>query len=435
MSYIRTAERVSNSTRNLGCQWIRNPSRWSEFYNLVLEWRTQFYNDNSEAIYSLAGCHPYVADVEDENSNIHPAVQCNFLNIVQKVLPNLRFVKKMLPDASKEQPDFIAIRTATADATQTAERAPEIKLFNIELKGNWTLQQDVDLSLDDESLHLDHRSAVQQIYNYMVTSGTVYGVLSSYDTTWFTYRDADGGHFISGPIQFDAQDPTPLECIAFLCAQGLHVCPSPGRIRSTLARSETKKRRLNKENEKEGKDDDSNGGDHDNDSADGNGGDSSNQASLRFDLGDLLGAGRCKVFEERTFKMALKLVDAYKKPDLVKELHHEADMYRSLGKLQGVYIPKLVWSGTVEGIFEGIGISPICTVPSSLSSKQKQHLIDGLRAIHKFGFLHGDLKMQNILVNDNDTAFISDFGFSVPNANRELIKQEEEQFSKLISQF
>jgi Protein kinase domain len=253
----------------------------------------------------------------------------------------------------------------------------------------------------------------------MVSSGTLYGVLSSYDTTWFTYRDASGGHFISAPIQFDAQDPTPLECIAFLCAQGLQVCHSPGRIRSTSTHSETKKRRLNEEKEKEGKDDDC---------ADDNWGDSSDQASLRFDLGDLLGAGRCKVFEERTFKMALKLVDAYKNPDLVKELHHEADVYRCLDKLQGVYIPKLVWSGTVEGIFEGIGISPIGTVPSSLSSKQKQHLIDGLRAIHKFGFLHGDLKMQNILVSDNDTAFISDFGFSVPNANKELFEQERSNF-------
>jgi hypothetical protein len=120
LSYSRTAGKGSNSTYYLGCHWIRNPSRCSQFYNLVLIWRKQFYIDNSEAKYSLADWYPYNDEVEDENSNMHPAVKSNFLNIVQKVIPNLQFVKKIFPDTSKEQPDFIAIRTATADLTQTA---------------------------------------------------------------------------------------------------------------------------------------------------------------------------------------------------------------------------------------------------------------------------------------------------------------------------
>jgi serine/threonine protein kinase len=70
-----------------------------------------------------------------------------------------------------------------------------------------------------------------------------------------------------------------------------------------------------------------------------------------------------------------------------------------------------VWSGIFESFLEGIGISPIKGLPTSLLDEQKQHLSDGLRAIHKLGVLHDDLKIQNTLEDANSRAYIIDFGF------------------------
>lgn len=48
-----------------------------------------------------------------------------------------------------------------------------------------------------------------------------------------------------------------------------------------------------------------------------------------------------------------------------------------------------------------------------------KQILDGLDYIHKEGFAHRDLKAENILLDQNKTIKIADFGFAGPIAGRD----------------
>ena len=91
-----------------------------------------------------------------------------------------------------------------------------------------------------------------------------------------------------------------------------------------------------------------------------------------FKICSILGQGRCVLYEESTYKYALKMVDASKHKDLAEEVRSEASIYKKLEALQGIYIPKLIWEGSYYGILEGIALQPIGSTPSSLTNEQQQ---------------------------------------------------------------
>jgi serine/threonine protein kinase len=84
-------------------------------------------------------------------------------------------------------------------------------------------------------------------------------------------------------------------------------------------------------------------------------------------------------------------------------------------------------------VFYGIGFSPICSPPTTLTADQKKHLTLGLRAIHKLNVLHNDLKIDSLLVDGTGKAYIIDFGLAVRNASKDLLEEEEKRFAELIS--
>ena len=63
--------------------------------------------------------------------------------------------------------------------------------------------------------------------------------------------------------------------------------------------------------------------------------------------------------------------------------------------------------------------------PTALDSHQKHRLMEILDNIHAHDVIHGDVNENNILVDQDGTPFLIDFGFAEKNASREI--QEEER--------
>ena len=68
-------------------------------------------------------------------------------------------------------------------------------------------------------------------------------------------------------------------------------------------------------------------------------------------------------------------------------------------------------------------------VPLSLSFEQKQRVMGTLKEIHGRGFIHGDIRNENILVDDDGKPSIIDFGFAKQSNDREA---HEEEMIKLL---
>jgi serine/threonine protein kinase len=154
----------------------------------------------------------------------------------------------------------------------------------------------------------------------------------------------------------------------------------------------------------------------------------------------VLGEGRCgKVFEGtlRGERVAIKLCDLWQHPELHDEMLREAGVYVELGKLQGRGIPELKGVGYTAGgllaLMTEFGGSPM---EVENLNDQKRRMIKGvLASIHGEGYLHGDLRSDNILVEDchgGPRVKIIDFGFSWKFCRRKESKREMAVLKKLI---
>lgn len=256
------------------------------------------------------------------------------------------------------------------------------------------------------------------------------------------FRDDDKGLHISNSVAFNSTAPCVLQCFAFMCALSDRSMQSPPkstrrkspRIREMVDKDSGGKR--SKKNE---------GGPRNTRSKFSNspfdkGGTAGGAVSSKefpvspdnFQLGKCLGRSRSTLYTELSYGIALKLVDMSQSKELGAEIEHEERIYKHLHELQGTYILKLVWGGSWEGIFRGIGLSPIGSTPKCLSLTQKQHVIKGLTNIHSRRVLHGDIKAENILVDEEGTPFIIDFGLAVLNASKDRLHREMSDLLSLL---
>jgi serine/threonine protein kinase len=133
-----------------------------------------------------------------------------------------------------------------------------------------------------------------------------------------------------------------------------------------------------------------------------------NYKRSQFSFGDVLGNGRSGVvfmakLHERVG--ALKMVDLYKKEYLLQEILNEIKMYLGpLKEIQGIYIPKLLKYGVLHKAFAFILTSfagESFANNRSITEKEKQLAINGLLAIHAKGVKHGDIRLENIMMERN----------------------------------
>ncbi|CAG8624907.1 6546_t:CDS:2 [Acaulospora morrowiae] len=134
-----------------------------------------------------------------------------------------------------------------------------------------------------------------------------------------------------------------------------------------------------------------------------------NYKRSQFSFGDVWGNGRSGViFMTKLHEQvgALKMVDLYKKEYLLQEILNELKMYLGpLKEIQGICIPKLLKYGVLHEAFAFILTSfagESFANKRNITEKEKQLAIDGLREIHDKGVKHGDIRLENIIMERNE---------------------------------
>ena len=151
------------------------------------------------------------------------------------------------------------------------------------------------------------------------------------------------------------------------------------------------------------------------------------------------GEGRCgQVFEGifRGERAAVKEADLWQQPEMEVVMLTEARVYVELGKLQGHGIPKLLgvgyWGGLFELMLQFAG-SPI--EKDNLDDVQREMIVGVLASIHGEGYLHGDIRLGNILVeylHDGPKITFIDFGLSRKISSDKECRSEMEALKKQI---
>ena len=133
--------------------------------------------------------------------------------------------------------------------------------------------------------------------------------------------------------------------------------------------------------------------------------------------------------------IVLKCTDLSKKPNCLDELLNEVEMYRVLAKLQGVYIPELLFYGDLaNGMSFVMGLSIVGTTlyHHKINRWQKKRALSALKRIHDCKILHNDIHEENILIDERGYIYLTDFGMSIQNYDERLFLKEKSELSHLL---
>jgi predicted Ser/Thr protein kinase len=379
---------------------------WSDFRQSVVSWIDDNHQQHSQRV-DIPVFVPRV--ITEEVQSLQPFILDNLLNVSAKCfIPPAEFkARRQIPTIG--EPDHLLTRNGEIVAI-------------VEEKGIWTLSTgDVVNSYNTTTACA---SAVNQLYHYLRLNHRKYGILSSYENTWFVYRSQEcavceepQGHetlYVSEGISLYAQTPTVLQCLAYFnsIVNNVHMDSPPTSKRPSRANSATQISQR-----------------------------SSPRVSLRssvllagsplsseiqineqaqdfnvdeFKFDTVLGEGRSKVYLDyyESNRIALKVADIAKHREMLPELLNEVSVYEQLSVLQGNGIPRFVCHGFVEEVLYCVGVSICGNVATVFTEQQKQKLLDTLKSIHEFGILHNDIKKDNILIDEHGNPYIIDFGFS-----------------------
>ena len=206
----------------------------------------------------------------------------------------------------------------------------------------------------EESIRMPIIKAIRQVFGYMGDGKLRYGVLSTYDRTWFLYRpdDSPGSLLISDCVKRTATNPTLLHCFAYMMTLprgGNHISrnPPPSPIPSPPTHDDHEasqdydhnldpsyEPKIKPKNSSEGRKRKKSGTGGDSGTKKRCGGNAINHVEQfnwgDFDVTNELGYGRCGMVCEAMFrceKVALKIADSWKYPQIEDELMNEANIY------------------------------------------------------------------------------------------------------------
>ena len=406
--------------------------QWPGFKQSVIDWIADNHHQHSERI-DRPVFVPRV--ITEEVQTLQPFILDNLLSVSGKCfIPPSEFKARRQIDTCKGDPDHLMTRNGQIVAI-------------IEEKGCWTLSNSDIVGIYDRDGNGHVNSALNQLYHYMRLNHGKYGILTSYENTWFVYRsqdcsvcDAPQVHetlYVSEGISYEDNTPTILQCFSYFnsIVDAIDMDSPPTSKRSSRANSAIQTSQRN--------------------SVSSSARSSINleirnsafehmmfQQAQEFDINDfnldkVLGEGRCKVYLETydSEPIALKTADICKHRDMLPELLNEIAIYEKLSKLQGRGIPKLLCHGYLECVLYCVGISLSGSVPQNLNEKQKQMLLNTLERIHEAGVLHNDIRKENILIDEVGNPFIIDFGFSTQGTSWEEQMEEKNVLLRLIDSY
>ena len=415
---------------------IANPKKpthvflWTNFESLVVEWVNQHNVTLSSSMVDIPTFVPRI--ISEEVQTLQPYIKDNLLDISVKyastLFKNIRESRQTIGE-----PDYIMTRDSEIVAI-------------VEIKGKWTLTNPDIVGIYERDRFTS--SAVNQLYHYMRLNHRKYGILSSYENTWFVYRSQECDlcsdlsieiHetlYISIPFNFNARNPTIQQCFNYFdsIVDGCEI-PSPPSSRPNTRSSS----RPNSGNNSPSlirpiRDPHQNSNQMER---------SNSKSSLydrefeidQFEIISLIGEGRSKVYLAKysNMQVALKVADISKQRDLLAELHNEVDFYYEFESLQGHCIPRLLFHGLLEGLLYCVGLSLGGSVPTRLNNTQKRKLTETLELIHEKGFLHNDIKSGNVLVDDEGNIALVDFGFAREGCIEEQILEKSSLLKYLES--
>jgi hypothetical protein len=301
---------------------------------------------------------------------------------------------------------------------------------------------------------------VRQTFGYMVVNDLRYGLLTTYVRTWFFCRDCKNPNiiYISPEVYLDqnhtSTQPSFLECMYYhetLSTRDRTADDDDDgnnkkddKFESSSKKENSKRKNSKRKNSKRKwgtlkvitrimarkmRDDNKSE----------NLEDMKNYERSQFSFGDVLGNGRSGVvFAVKLCGEvgALKMVELYKNEYLLKEILNEINIYLGpLMDIQDIYIPKLLKFGILHEAFvfaltslSGKSFAEL----DDITEREKQLAIEGLQAIHARGVMHGDVRMENIMVDRSESICKSrvrwiDFAWSKTGRdskdfNRELIE-------------
>ena len=372
--------------------------------------------------------------------------------------PMEEFCRPSVLEEVKGKPDFILIKD-------------DRLILVVEIKTKWALPVRDIVRMYQENLKdlKEQRTSpvsvigpIEQIYGYMGHNELQYGVLSTYEVTWFLRRPPDntGQLCISKAVTSTAVNPTLFQCFAYIMSLARHNSNAPSPPASPPPPKDD-------DEPPDGKDDrDSmynpprsgrggrgcagkrggrggirksrNTGNRKQSNAKRNQRAAGNELRLEhFDWGSfkvvgVLGYGRSgTVFEAvlRGEKVAFKLCDIWQNPEYEEEMLTEVKTYMSLEQLQGRTVPKLKGAGyTAGGLFAIVTkIAGSRKKVEELSDQERNEIVKALSDIHDHGVLHEDIRPANILIQRRRNRFkvmFIDFALSKRVSNKEELKKE-----------
>jgi predicted Ser/Thr protein kinase len=341
-----------------------------------------------------------------------------FNDVFQEVEEKMEFIRSSSDDACIGSPDFVFNINSTLSSF-------------FELKTLFTLDSHlIDLRIQSAQDDPAVKNTVEQVMGYLNFNGLIYGLLSSYQNTWFLKREAD--KFVSKAIAFDNLNPTLYRCIGYLISL-VRLSPTELKVDPPLRRST---RIANQDSfNYSGEPDDlvlsrnslgisssfsrySEGYDDF---------DLPNNFSITK-LQECIGSGFCgKVFKwhDSGVTAAVKVCDAYKSREGASALRNEANVYRKLKDIQGKLIPRLLFYGEAWGFYflattfiEGHHPTKIQEVQDNLDK-----VLDKVR---ESGVIHGDVKTSNVIVSPDNELFLIDFSHA-----RIIISGIDEKYAEM----
>ena len=386
-------------------------SHWSSFESDVLASYHKLDRDLKMQFFSwIAPDFQLSNEIPDVQGKIGDI--CHYMNKIFQVRRKSMILKSGSNKTLVGEPDFYLDAAVNDDGSDRMAT-----LGFIEAKNPFVLPMHKNLLDRNEQSRCRH--TIRQVYGYLALNGITYGVLSSYNITYFLWRSAKGTLKISSEIKANSTNPTLLQCLYHWCDLTITLEENILELSAESPQHHLDTFDEGGDDDQEEDDDEEHGGSDSDyvpkrDSAAGEVDSATNSPILSLmATRRYVGQGASgKVFAVKNNALTLKVVDIMNNPKGEECLLQEIRVYKILHKLKLPYVPKFYFAKCRFGqhflAMEYVDGTP-CT---KNTLKTIQNLLRRrLNELKKHGIYLKDVRKENILMINDGTDFkLVDFG-------------------------